>query len=156
MSRIDGACEESYPLNLWRGMVKRATQTPKGQARLREVEAALLALPEQRLATDEIADYDGNVCAVGALMLYHALQRGEDRADWLEWQQGRDVDIWDMQRYGREEGLTDTLVWELVRVVDEQYGHATPEARYAATLAWVQEHLKPLAPTAGKETPHVP
>ena len=52
---------------MWMANQERSIKGRKGQAALRELEAALLALPEKRLISGELENAVGEVCAVGAL-----------------------------------------------------------------------------------------
>lgn len=51
----------------WRGALKSAVRGARGQAALRELLAALDALPEKRLAAGVLATAEGEFCALGAL-----------------------------------------------------------------------------------------
>src|SRR5678815_2196005 len=51
---------------LWEANQERSLKSRKGQAALRRLEAALLALPEPKLIADAI-ESDGMVCGLGAL-----------------------------------------------------------------------------------------
>lgn len=42
-------------------------------------------------------------------------------------------------------GVTYVLAWELAFANDERYSGLTPEQRYERTLAWVRDHLQPVA-----------
>lgn len=52
---------------LWRGAVERAIRGKRGQAMLRELAAALDAMPEKALAADSLVTADGEFCTLGAL-----------------------------------------------------------------------------------------
>jgi hypothetical protein len=58
---------DNWDLIRWRGQVASATRGKRGQALLREMLAALDAMPEKRLVTDALVDDGGGVCALGAL-----------------------------------------------------------------------------------------
>lgn len=51
---------------MWRGRVASAMRGKRGQKLLRELLAALDAMPEKRLIAQELVDDDGEVCALGA------------------------------------------------------------------------------------------
>ena len=55
-----------WELNLYRANVERAISGKRGQAFLRELIAALDALPEKKLISESLADADG-VCALGSV-----------------------------------------------------------------------------------------
>lgn len=53
---------------MWRGMVASATRGKRGQSFFRDLLAALDAMPEKRLITDQLQESPtGEVCAIGAL-----------------------------------------------------------------------------------------
>lgn len=83
MSRFgyDGDYEEYYPNqgDLWWANIERALNGKKGQAALRDLEEALIALPEKKLVRGHIAKLDGSVCAVGALIVHKRVTAGEAR-----------------------------------------------------------------------------
>lgn len=81
MSRFGEGDGEEFAgqYELWRANVRRALAGRKGQAALRDLEAALLALPAPRLIHGHLA-HNGEVCAVGALVVHRRTTRGEDRA----------------------------------------------------------------------------
>jgi hypothetical protein len=54
-------------IGLWRASVDRAIDGKRGQAFLREMAAALDAMPEKVLIADEIRNSDGDVCAIGSV-----------------------------------------------------------------------------------------
>ena len=51
----------------WRGAVASAIRGKRGQAMLREVLAALDAMPEKTLAAHSLKNEDGDFCTLGAL-----------------------------------------------------------------------------------------
>ena len=69
MTRISYSEEEDYEgqFALFRANLNRSLAGKKGQAALRDLEAALLALPEKRLVGYHLVK-DGDVCATGALV----------------------------------------------------------------------------------------
>lgn len=72
--------DEPYPNSgeLWWANVRRALRGRRGQRDLRELERALLALPQKRLVEGYLAK-GGDVCAVGALVVQRRVSRGEGR-----------------------------------------------------------------------------
>lgn len=166
--RISYSDEEEVPgqFALWQANCRRSLQGKKGQAALRELEAALLALPEKRLIADKMIDADGEVCAIGAL----AKHKGRDLL--AEPHMG-DPDEFEgdgeMEEIGVELGMPRLVAWKVVckndveidghyenlpgpyRWFQEQsrlraYVPVTPEMRYEKMLAWVRQQLN--APTA--------
>ena len=76
-SNYSDDCEN---LELWRGNVERTIKSKRGQALLKELEAALVALPDKALTCDDMArPEDDSVCALGAVALKRGLDAGKDR-----------------------------------------------------------------------------
>ena len=65
---------ENWDLVRWRGAVQSAIRGARGQKFLRELVAALDALPEKKLIAHELKDENGAVCALGSV----AVARGLD------------------------------------------------------------------------------
>lgn len=65
----DDGCGDMWDWVRYRGAVKSAMRGQRGQAFLREMLAALYALPEKRLIQNDLVDEydDGAVCALGAV-----------------------------------------------------------------------------------------
>lgn len=84
MSRIGEYMDAEYPNqgDLWWANVARAMGGRRGQLALRELELALLALPEPKLISSHLA-HNGQVCTVGALALHKRTAAGEAREDVL-------------------------------------------------------------------------
>jgi hypothetical protein len=51
----------------------------RGQAALRDLETALLEMPEKKIIRGKLADRQGHVCTVGLLALHRRVLAGEDR-----------------------------------------------------------------------------
>ena len=68
MSR-SGYTDNDDPLatGRWRAQVRSAIRGKRGQAFLRELIAALDAMPVKELIADELVTEEGNVCAIGAV-----------------------------------------------------------------------------------------
>lgn len=60
-------CENQWELIRWRGAVKSAIRGKRGQQALREILAALDAMPNKRLASELLVTADGEFCTLGAL-----------------------------------------------------------------------------------------
>ncbi len=154
MSRINYQDDEDYPgqFNIWNANVLRSVKGRAGQLALRELEAALLALPTKRLIRGALAD-DGEVCAVGCLVLALRVKAGEDRAEVLTELEASDPDDDEAaQRLATPLGIPHMVGWKLVALNDielkdrwqlggQRFEDVTPEERYMEILAWVQEHI---------------
>ena len=164
MSRItnmDDWDDEDGPLR--QGRWERNTETTikgkRGQKVLRQLEAALVALPLPEL-TDElfwrepsdmerdIADAYGvvaapQVCVLGA----YARHIGVDyqKAEWLNEESVSEVAPWAAD----ELGMAYTLAWNLMFENDEAWAYATPRRRYDGILKWVRQNLS--TPIANEE-----
>jgi hypothetical protein len=154
MSRFDNDGEENFAgqYELWQPNVERALKGKRGQQALRDLEQALLDLPEKQLISGHLAK-DGQVCTVGALVLHRRMTKGEERAAILaDLDGGTEDDSYDNYERtiaeGKRVGLTFTLAWELGSRNDECYYFATPEQRYERILEWVRGRLVPEATTA--------
>lgn len=154
--RIGYSEEEDYPgqFGLWQGNCQRSLKGKAGQAILRELEAALLALPSKRLIAGNLVDAHGEVCAIGAL----AEHRGEITDDMIG--QGE----YDMEEVGIALGMPRLVAWKVVEMNDLQfngtnllfaegpyrwpaeqpyvYVEVTPEERYERMLKWVREQVQ--------------
>ncbi len=153
--RINYADEEDRPgqFELFQANCRRSLRGRKGQAALREFEAALLALPEKRLIKDLLAAGD-DVCAIGC----YAKHKGLDLTKFDPEYESDEVGI--------EAGMPRLVAWKVVALNDitldtvweVAYGPVqrgrgvyqggiplvrdmTPEERYARVLAWVREQL---------------
>lgn len=97
---------EQWDLIRWRGAVKSAIRGARGQAMLREVLAALDALPEKRLAAESLVTEDGEFCTLGAL----GRARGMDMAP---------IDPEDREQVARAFGIAEALAAEIMHINDE-------------------------------------
>lgn len=107
-------------LNLWRGAVESAIRGKRGQAMLRELVAALDALPEKRLASESLVNADGEYCALGAL--------GRARGLKMEQQDPDDVDVSDV---ARTFGIAKALAAEVMYLNDD----------YISDTKWVEVEI---------------
>ena len=155
--RINYAEEEDRPgqFALWNANCRRSINGKAGQRELRELEAALLALPEKRLIRDLLQDDEGGVCAIGC----YAKHKGVDLSKFDPEDESDEVGI--------AAGMPRLVAWQLVALNDitldtvwevahgpVQRGHGvykggialvrdmTPEERYEKVLAWVRNALR--------------
>lgn len=116
----------------WRGMVASATRGKRGQAFFREMLAALDAMPEKRLITNEL-EQDGAVCAIGAV----GKARGVDMSA---------IDPEDSSTVADTFGIAVCLAQEIVYMNDEAFDNywcKTPEERWLKMRQWVAFNIKP-------------
>jgi len=68
---------DNWDMIRWRGAVASAIRGRRGQAMLRELLAALDALPEKQLAAGSMTTADGQFCTLGALGRSRELDMGQ-------------------------------------------------------------------------------
>lgn len=128
MSR-SGYSDNCENLGLWRSAVWRAINGARGQAFLRELIAALDAMPEKRLIAGELIR-DGEVCAIGSV----GLARGMDMTR-IDYESPRFV--------GRAFGIARSMAAEIEyeNDGDHHYDTETAEARWHRMRAWAVSNL---------------
>lgn len=143
--RINCSEEEDFAghFELWQANCRRSLKGKKGQSALRELEAALLALPEKRLIANKLQDRQGEVCALGALAKYknHEMAVAETTED-DEWDDEWDYDIdGSMEEFGVSLGMPRMVAWKVVALNDIELEGLSPESRYERVLAWTQRQI---------------
>jgi hypothetical protein len=155
--RLNYSDEEDYPgqFALWDANCRRSLNGKVGQRELRELEAALLALPSKRLIHGALVDDEGGVCAIACYARY----KGVDLS--------RFDPEWESDEVGVAAGMPRLVAWRVVELNDDLLDTVwavadgplnrwdatykggiplvrdmTPEERYAAVLAWVRAQLK--------------
>ncbi len=126
---------------LWRGAVKSAMRGKRGQAFLKELLAAMDALPAKRLvAGDFEAPETGmpfalrrDVCALGAV----GRARGVDMQKG-EFAYGEDANA---ENIAGEFGIAHALASEIMYANDEGSYRETPEARFERMRKWVADQI---------------
>ena len=131
---------DSTYLNLYRATVDRALAGKRGQAFLKELLAALDALPEKAL-TESMFQADGEVCALGVVGrargtdMTELNKLAEEDDDW-----GNDVAI----AAGKAFGIATCMAADIMYMNDEHGPYnQTPEQRFARIRAWVAKEIKP-------------
>lgn len=129
MSR-SGYSDDLDPLSLgqWRGQVASALRGKRGQRFLRDLIAALDALPEKRLIRNNL-ESEGEVCALGALSKARGVTLTE-------------LDTRDYDQLGDALDIAHQLAKETMWVNDDQCYYATPEQRWQVVRDWAAEHLR--------------
>ena len=120
---------DNWTLIRWRGAVASAIRGKRGQAFLREMLAALDALPEKRLIGEEL-EKDGEVCALGAV----GKARGIDMSN---------IDPEDYDAVAATFNIPDAFAREIMFVNDDSlwWKEATPEKRFDIVRSWVVKNL---------------
>lgn len=122
---------DGWELIMWRGAVDSAIRGKRGQAFLREMLAALDAMPEKRLITDDL-EASGEVCALGSV----GKARGLDMSE---------LDPEDRYTVANVFGISRAMAAEIVFENDDGAGYwskETPEVRWHRMRAWVVSNLK--------------
>lgn len=119
-----------WGVNLWAGAVASAIRGRRGQAFLRDLLAALDAMPVKRLIAEELVTASGEVCAIGSL----GVRRGVDLSN---------TDPEDAESVGALFDISATLARQVVYENDEAGSHKqTREQRWARMRAWVAGQIK--------------
>ena len=103
----------------------------RGQAFLKEMLAALDALPEKKLIAGELIEPDtGEVCAIGAV----GKARGIDMLG---------IDPEDAEKVSGTFGIAEAMARELVFENDDEWrsNTETPEARFARMRQWIASQI---------------
>jgi hypothetical protein len=108
--------------------VNSAIKGKRGQEFLRELIAALDALPEKKLIAHELEEA-GEFCALGAV----GKRRDMDI---------KNIDPNDPERVAKSFGISEALTREIVFMNDEgTYRSETPESRWSRMRAWAVGEL---------------
>lgn len=158
MSRIDYVdCDDNADFLracAFEANTERHLKGEKGQKALRELEAALLALPEKKLLYSEFVvreegkDEEGAVCALGAVALKRRMDKGMTRAQALKEIKEKgplhdgDHPWTGIKKTAEFMDLKVNFVWEVVEKNDEECSrNCKPEDRYQHVLEWVQKRI---------------
>lgn len=98
--------EDHWQLIRWRGAVASAIRGKRGQQTLREILAALDAMPCKELASESLVNEEGAFCTLGAL----GAARGIDMAP---------IDPEDRERVAKTFGISEALAAEIMYLNDE-------------------------------------
>ena len=118
---------DNWELIKWRGQVASAIRGKRGQALLRDLLAALDAMPAKRLIAYEFED-EGEHCALGAL----GFARGMDLTD---------LDPADSDMVAVAFNIAAPLAREIMFMNDD-YPRHTPEKRWQIVRQWVEEQIR--------------
>ncbi len=127
MSR-SGYTDDYETIELYRRTVLNAVRGKRGQAFLRDLLAALDAMPSKRLIPHELVNESGEVCAIGSL----GVQRGVDMSQ---------IDELDRDSVAKAFGIAPSLAAEIEYLNDEWHAPETPEQRWARMRRWVERML---------------
>jgi hypothetical protein len=132
MSR-SGYSEECENLELYRGAVNQAIHGKRGQAFLREMAAAMDAMPEKKLIESELINpFTGGVCAIGSVFK----ARGTDVSK---------IDAEEPDEVAKAAGIARCMAAEIAFVNDEEGRYysrnETPEQRWFRVRQWVEDQI---------------
>lgn len=119
---------EHWQLIMWRGAVASAIKGRRGQAFLKEMLAAMDALPEPKLVANELEE-EGAVCAIGSV----GKKRGVDMSE---------IDPEDYERVAKAFGVSEALAREVMWANDDGGRYKeTDEERFARMRAWIVNRI---------------
>lgn len=131
MSRSDYSDDcDQWELIMWRGAVASAIRGRRGQAFLKEMLAALDALPEKKLI-DGALECNGAVCAIGAVGAARKVNM-------------TGLDPENAGQVAQTFGIARALACEIVFENDEGAGYwnnETPERRFERMRNWVAKQI---------------
>jgi hypothetical protein len=127
MSR-SGYTDDCENVAMWRGQVASAIRGKRGQTMLRDLVAALDAMPVKALISGDLVTDDGCVCALGAL----AQKRGID---------ANTLDTYDYDDLGVKFNIAHQLAQEVMYENDEGHWKETPEERWARVRRWAVKQI---------------
>ena len=121
---------DNWPMIKWRGMVASAIRGKRGQQFLKDLLAALDAMPEKRLIRDYL-EKDGQVCAIGCL----GRQRGIDMSE-INYEEPSEV--------ANTFNIATCLAAEVEFENDQDFSYCkeSPEETWTRMRAWVAENIK--------------
>jgi hypothetical protein len=131
-SGYEDECDYGWQTIMWRGAVASAVRGRRGQAFLKEMLAALDALPEKKLISCNLETDEGTVCAIGAV------GKARGIAMWA-------IDPEDRENVADVFGIAEALAAEIVYENDEATAYwreETPEARFDRMRRWVVTQIK--------------
>lgn len=112
-----------------RGAVTSAFRGKRGQAFLKEMLAALDALPEKKLIANVLEAESGAVCAIGAVGKARGLDMGK-------------LDPEDYDTVAGTFGIATAMAREIVYMNDDCYDRETPEQRFTKIREWIAAEIK--------------
>lgn len=139
MSR-SGYTDDCDNLGLWRAAVARATDGKRGQAFLREMAAALDAMPVKELIAGEVVRDNEHVCAIGSVAVARQLDV-------------QHLDIGDGEAVGQAFGVARALACEIAYENDDGGPYTeTPAARWQRMRSWVDKQIRAtVLPSTGEK-----
>lgn len=121
--------DERWQWICWRGAVKSAIRGRKGQAFLKEMLAALEALPDAHLIIDEMEDIYGSVCALGAVGQVRKIDLSR-------------IDPYDYSSVAGAFGIPESLAREIMHLNDDYNYQSSPRERWYEMKVWLERQIK--------------
>lgn len=142
MSRSGYVAAEGFPEeNLYRGCVVRAIRGKRGQRLLRELRAALEAMPKRELYPNAFEPAPGQFCALGAL----AAQKGIPTDGLVRPLYADDPDgevECDNDEVARRFDIAESLAREIQWKNDEDAFRESPVQRWERVHRWVLRNIR--------------
>ena len=123
-----GYTDDCEYLDLYRSTVSRAMNGKRGQSFLREMVAAMDAIPEKVLITEALVDENGDCCAIGSVCLARGMETGSIEYDCAE-------------SVGKAMGISQSMAAEISYMNDEWSPGESPERRWKRMRSWVQHEI---------------
>ena len=168
MSRFDDlgdGDESAIPPQLWNRNLRLAIHGQRGQAVLRELRSALLAMAIKELIHGDLAVFDEEsgecrVCAMGALLVDRqkrgvlrnrvlTFREGRPKREWrritdpMELSDMSGETVWELMDIAEGFGITRMLAWAISEVNDEEVDERASDAeRYRSVLDWVNRQIE--------------
>lgn len=120
---------DQQQLALYRGRVASAVRGKRGQALIRDLIAALDAMPAKRLIVEQLED-GGEVCALGAVGVLRGVAM-----------EGLDPE--DVGAVAKAFNIADPLAREVAYINDEYWRLETPEERWQRVRRWAVANMRP-------------
>lgn len=129
---------DNWQMIKWRGQVASAIRGQRGQTMLKDLLAALDAMPVKRLVSNELETVDGEICAFGAL----GRARGIDM---------QSIDPEDPDQVAAAFDIASQLAREVVYENDEcdrgyfggdEWRTESPEEKWIRMRKWVASRIK--------------
>lgn len=122
---------------MWRGRVMSAIRGRRGQRLLRDIRAALDAMPVKELCSGKLINSNGQCCALGAVARYRKL------SDIASLQPENEDEDWDWGSLGSVFDIAECLAREVMYLNDEGSWSNDPAERWTYMRLWVDRHIKP-------------
>lgn len=140
--------DADYPNAMWlyRKAVDNAIDGKRGQALLRDLLAALDAMPRKSLERDALVTEDGNVCALGCLGVARGITFPAELHDC-----DGDNELYRRAQLAKLFNIAPCLAAEIMYFNDDAGSETEgPERRWTRMRAWVAKQVHPVAKDAAK------